>query len=71
MKLKILNASCRSQEQDGDPAGVSQSVSFIAARSETQFNTGGVIFLKNGDAVGFITGHSGSLKINVYISAAA
>lgn len=71
MKLKILNASCCSQEQDGDPAGVSQSVSFVAARSETQFNTGGVIFLKNGDAVGFITGHSESLKINVYISAAA
>jgi hypothetical protein len=71
MKLKILNASCCSQEQDGDPAGVSKSVSFVAAHSETQFNSDDVIFLENGDVVGFITGHSASLKVNVYLSDAA
>ena len=71
MKLKILNASCCSQELEGDPAGVSKSVSFVAAHSQTQFNSDDVIFLENGDVVGFITGHSASLKINVYISAAA
>jgi hypothetical protein len=71
MKLKILNASCCSQELEGDPAGVSKSVSFVAAHSKTQFNSDDVIFLENGDVVGFITGHSASLKINVYISAAA
>jgi hypothetical protein len=71
MKLKILNASCRSGGLEGDPAGVNKSVSFVAAHSQAQFNSDDVIFLENGDVVGFITGHSASLKINVHISDAA